>query len=69
MREKPGAIRSTIAPFSPDLFFDLFSVCLFLGREGDLGSRGCGGWRSLSLSESFVFISVSVVWGVSMTRL
>lgn len=35
VRSKPRAIHPTIAPFSPDLFFDLFSVCLFFwgGRE------------------------------------
>lgn len=41
-RRQPAAILSTIAPFSPDLFFDLFSVCLFFwgGQEG---------WGRLSL--------------------
>lgn len=32
VRGKPRAIHSTIAPFSLDLFFDLFSVCLFFWR-------------------------------------
>lgn len=55
-RRKPPAILSAIAPFSPDLFFDLFSVCLFFWR----GGRGGGG---SAFSESSVFISPSVVWG------